>query len=106
MSNKNRGSHAARIARKLVPPDPVGDLRWAVVEGLKGFEDPQIRKLCTAIDSDYPAIKKKLDPLFDSLPDEFCVFQGIIEQAWFHIGFQAALRVQGKEVPHGSQSNE
>ena len=96
MSNK-RGN-AAQLARKLVPLDPVGDLRWAVLEGLADQGRKRLKELCTAVDSDYPAIEKRLDPLLNKLPDEFCTFQAIIEEAWFHIGFQAAMRVQGKEV--------
>ncbi len=105
MENQAR---AQRIAREIVKPLAVSDLE-CIIGNSMGVSSGKHDRLFAAVDPDYPALEKglaEIDQQLKSLPKEvqslFSEYSDLMIQedairqlAWFHLGFQAALRLLG-----------
>src|ERR1044071_653673 len=92
MENQAR---AGKIARQMMKDLAISDVESIVAEHLERLE---LEKLYEAIDADYPAVRKALFDHPCELDDEHSSLQGIIQTAWFNLGFAAALQLLGEEA--------
>jgi len=104
------GNHqrAARIAREIVKPLSAGDLECVITDNM---ENSEWERMEAALDpAEYARLNKKIDEIHrrvekigseeaENLCDEYYStlidLEWFKQSSWFHLGFQAALRLLG-----------
>src|SRR5215467_6598154 len=92
-SMKNH-ARASRIARELIKPLDASDIEWLIHESLS-LRQGELERLYTAVDTDYPNLKKELANIQDEHADQRSRLEDISQTAWFILGWQAAIRLMG-----------
>ena len=116
--HRGNHTHAAQIARDTVKQLDPSDVEHAISEAMR---IPEQRRIYAAVDPEYLAwdqrrkeLEKKLEticgekaqPLLTEYADVWWPLIGVMERAWFHLGWAAALRLLGVDnlkAPGGKQ---